>query len=129
VAWQVWGDWLHRGDLVVFAILYVTTGLGITVGFHRHLTHRAFAARRPVRAVLVVLGSAAIELGWLTIVSTMRSPMSRATRTARTSATDAARAERSRACSTRTSAGCSSTPNATPGVATRLTCSQTRAFG
>lgn len=61
VAWQVWGDWLHRGDLVVFAILYVTTGLGITVGFHRHLTHRAFVARRPVRAVLAVLGSAAIE--------------------------------------------------------------------
>jgi stearoyl-CoA desaturase (Delta-9 desaturase) len=26
VAWQVWGDWLHRGDLVVFAILYLTTG-------------------------------------------------------------------------------------------------------
>ena len=61
VAWQVWGDWLHRGDLVVFAILYMTTGLGITVGFHRHLTHRAFATTRPVRAVLAVLGSAAIE--------------------------------------------------------------------
>ena len=61
VAWQVWGDWLHRGDLVVFAILYLTTGLGITVGFHRHLTHRAFATTRPVRAVLAVLGSAAIE--------------------------------------------------------------------
>lgn len=61
VAWQVWGDWLYRGDLVVFAILYVTTGLGITVGFHRHLTHRAFATSRAVRAVLAVLGSAAIE--------------------------------------------------------------------
>ncbi|MGZ6691674.1 MAG: acyl-CoA desaturase [Solirubrobacteraceae bacterium] len=61
VAWQVWGDWLHRGDLVVFAILYMTTGLGVTVGFHRHLTHRAFATTRPVRAVLAVLGSAAIE--------------------------------------------------------------------
>jgi len=61
VAWQVWGDWLHGGDLVVFAILYVTTGLGITVGFHRHVTHRAFATTRPVRALLAVLGSAAIE--------------------------------------------------------------------
>jgi len=61
VAWQVWGDWLHGGDLVVFAILYLTTGLGITVGFHRHLTHRAFATTRPVRALLAVLGSAAIE--------------------------------------------------------------------
>src|SRR5512140_860281 len=61
VAWQVWGDWLHHGDLVVFAILYPATGLGITVGFHRHLPHRAFATARPVRAVLAVLGSAAIE--------------------------------------------------------------------
>ena len=41
--------------------MYVATGLGITVGFHRHLTHRAFKAKRPVRAVLAVLGSAAIE--------------------------------------------------------------------
>jgi stearoyl-CoA desaturase (Delta-9 desaturase) len=61
VAWQVWGDWLYDGDLVVFAVLYLATGLGITVGFHRHLTHRAFATTRPVRAVLAVLGSAAIE--------------------------------------------------------------------
>jgi stearoyl-CoA desaturase (delta-9 desaturase) len=61
VAWQVWGDWLHRGDVLVFAILYLTTGLGITVGFHRHLTHRAFATTQPVRALLAVLGSAAIE--------------------------------------------------------------------
>jgi stearoyl-CoA desaturase (delta-9 desaturase) len=33
----------------------------VTVGFHRYLTHRAFATTRPVRAVLAVLGSAAIE--------------------------------------------------------------------
>ena len=52
VAWQVWGDWLHRGDLVVFAIFYLATGLGVTVGFHRHLTHRAFATTRPLRALL-----------------------------------------------------------------------------
>src|SRR5947209_10085125 len=61
VVWQVWGNWLHGGDLVVFAIFYLLTGLGVTVGFHRHLTHRAFATSRPVRAVLAVLGSAAIE--------------------------------------------------------------------
>jgi stearoyl-CoA desaturase (delta-9 desaturase) len=61
VVWQVWADWLHWGDLVVFGILYLATGLGVTVGFHRYLTHRAFATTRPVRAVLAVLGSAAIE--------------------------------------------------------------------
>jgi stearoyl-CoA desaturase (Delta-9 desaturase) len=61
VAWQAWARVLRVSDLVVFAILYVATGLGVTVGFHRHFTHRSFATSRPVRAVLAVLGSAAIE--------------------------------------------------------------------
>jgi stearoyl-CoA desaturase (delta-9 desaturase) len=61
VAWQAWASVLRFSDLVVFAILYAATGLGVTVGFHRHLTHRSFATSRPVRAVLAVLGSAAIE--------------------------------------------------------------------
>ena len=45
----------------MFAVLYVLTGLGVTVGFHRLFTHRSFKARPAVRAVLAVLGSAAIE--------------------------------------------------------------------
>jgi stearoyl-CoA desaturase (delta-9 desaturase) len=61
VAWQAWASVLRVSDLVVFAILYAATGLGVTVGFHRYLTHRSFATSRPVRAVLAVLGSAAIE--------------------------------------------------------------------
>lgn len=59
--WQLWHELLGWSDLVVFGVMYVTTGLGVTVGFHRHLTHRAFATTRSVRAVLAVLGSAAIE--------------------------------------------------------------------
>jgi stearoyl-CoA desaturase (Delta-9 desaturase) len=61
VGWQVWNEALHWGDLVVFAICYVVTGLGVTVGFHRHLTHRAFKAKPWVRGTLAILGSAAIE--------------------------------------------------------------------
>src|SRR4051794_306244 len=61
VVWQVWASLLGWSDIAVFAIMYVGTGLGITVGFHRHLTHRAFATTRPIRAALAVLGSAAIE--------------------------------------------------------------------
>jgi stearoyl-CoA desaturase (Delta-9 desaturase) len=60
-AWQAWNDVLHWHDLVVFAIVYVLTGLGVTVGFHRHFTHRSFKAHRAVRATLAALGSAAIE--------------------------------------------------------------------
>ena len=61
VAWQVWADLLFWSDLIVFVILYAATGLGITVGFHRLLTHRAFKTTKGVRATLAILGSAAIE--------------------------------------------------------------------
>ena len=60
-AWQAWADLLHPSDVAVFVIMYIATGLGVTVGFHRHLTHRSFATSRPLRAILAVLGSAAIE--------------------------------------------------------------------
>src|SRR5580765_7619998 len=61
VGWQLWASLLHWSDVVVFVILYTLTGLGVTVGFHRHFTHRSFATTRPIRAILAVLGSAAIE--------------------------------------------------------------------
>jgi stearoyl-CoA desaturase (Delta-9 desaturase) len=61
VVWQVWGDFLRWSDAIVFAIMYVSTGLGVTVGFHRLFTHRSFKTSRPVRAIFAVLGSAAIE--------------------------------------------------------------------
>ena len=61
VVWQVWGDFLRWSDVVVFVIMYMATGLGITVGFHRYFTHRSFKTSKPVRAVFAVLGSAAIE--------------------------------------------------------------------
>src|SRR3954451_1167890 len=60
-AWQAWDGLLHARDLLVFLIVYVLTGLGVTVGFHRLLTHRSFKARPLVRGVLAALGSAAIE--------------------------------------------------------------------
>src|ERR1700676_4875184 len=42
-AWLAWGGTLHWPDLVVLAITYALTGLGITVGYHRLFTHRSFA--------------------------------------------------------------------------------------
>jgi stearoyl-CoA desaturase (delta-9 desaturase) len=61
VAWQLWHKWLGWSDIIVFAVMYVLTGLGVTVGFHRLFTHRSFKTTNAVRAVLAVLGSAAIE--------------------------------------------------------------------
>jgi stearoyl-CoA desaturase (delta-9 desaturase) len=59
--WQAWNNLLHWHDVVVFLILYLSTGFGITVGFHRLFTHRSFKTSAPVRAVLAALGSVAIE--------------------------------------------------------------------
>ncbi len=59
--WQSWEGLLQPADLLVFAIVYVVTGLGITVGFHRLFTHRSFKTGRVLRATLGILGSAAIE--------------------------------------------------------------------
>jgi stearoyl-CoA desaturase (Delta-9 desaturase) len=59
--WRTWNGLLRPSDLAVFAILYTLTGLGVTVGFHRLLTHRSFKTGPAVRAVLAILGSVAIE--------------------------------------------------------------------
>ena len=61
VCWQVWASLLHWSDIAVFAILYVLTGLGVTVGFHRLFTHRSFATKSWLRGVFAVCGSAAID--------------------------------------------------------------------
>jgi stearoyl-CoA desaturase (Delta-9 desaturase) len=61
VAWQVWGDFLRWSDVIVFVIMYLATGLGVTVGFHRYFTHRSFKTSKPVKAILAALGSVAIE--------------------------------------------------------------------
>jgi stearoyl-CoA desaturase (delta-9 desaturase) len=60
-AWQVWNEALHWRDLAILAVVYVFTGLGITVGFHRLLTHRSFKTSRVLRGIFAALGSAAIE--------------------------------------------------------------------
>jgi stearoyl-CoA desaturase (Delta-9 desaturase) len=59
--WLAWGGTLHWPDLLVLAISYTLTGLGITVGYHRLFTHRSFKTTRALRALLAVLGSMAVE--------------------------------------------------------------------
>jgi stearoyl-CoA desaturase (delta-9 desaturase) len=61
VAWQAWEGWLHPRDILIFAIMYLLTGLGVTVGFHRLFTHRSFKTGPAVRAAFAIMGSAAIE--------------------------------------------------------------------
>jgi stearoyl-CoA desaturase (Delta-9 desaturase) len=59
--WQVWDQALHWRDILIFFVMYIPLGLGITVGFHRHLTHRSFKTHPWLRGLLGILGSAAIE--------------------------------------------------------------------
>ncbi len=68
----VWGygvDWL---SLILFAIMYSLTGLGVTMGFHRFFTHKSFDTSRIMQAVLAVLGSMAVEGPILRWVATHR---------------------------------------------------------
>jgi stearoyl-CoA desaturase (delta-9 desaturase) len=59
VAWAL--GLLSWVDVALFAVFYVFTGLGVTVGFHRYLTHGAFKAKRWLRIVLTLAGTMSIE--------------------------------------------------------------------
>ncbi|CAA9485084.1 MAG: Fatty acid desaturase; Delta-9 fatty acid desaturase [uncultured Solirubrobacterales bacterium] len=57
----LWGSLVTWIDIVALAVAYALTCIGITVGFHRLLTHRSFQTYRPVRYTLAVLGTLAVE--------------------------------------------------------------------
>ena len=56
-----WNDIVGVHDLVVLAVMYALTGFGITVGFHRMLTHRSFQTSKPVEYTFAALGSMAVQ--------------------------------------------------------------------
>jgi stearoyl-CoA desaturase (Delta-9 desaturase) len=57
----LWNRLVSWQDLALLAGMYVATGLGITVGYHRMLTHRGFDAPEPVRFIFLALGSASLQ--------------------------------------------------------------------
>ena len=56
-----WGWGITLLDVVIATIAYFGTGLGVTVGFHRHFTHKSFKATRPLKVALAVTGSLAFQ--------------------------------------------------------------------
>jgi stearoyl-CoA desaturase (delta-9 desaturase) len=60
-AWQAWDRELRWRDVAIFFVMYVACGLGVTVGFHRLLTHRSFKTSGFVRGVLAVMGTMSVE--------------------------------------------------------------------
>src|SRR5438552_5505684 len=60
--WFGWaGNLLDWRDILILALSYVVIGTGVTVGFHRLLTHRSFKCSGLLRAAFAALGSAAAE--------------------------------------------------------------------
>jgi stearoyl-CoA desaturase (Delta-9 desaturase) len=56
-----WGWGLNWHDIVIAAVFYWISGLGITVGYHRYFTHSSFKAKTPLRVALAIAGSLALE--------------------------------------------------------------------
>jgi stearoyl-CoA desaturase (Delta-9 desaturase) len=57
----LWNRAIGWTELGLLVVLYWLTGFGVTIGYHRLFTHRAFETSKPMRATLAVLGSLAIE--------------------------------------------------------------------
>jgi stearoyl-CoA desaturase (Delta-9 desaturase) len=57
----LWNSLVSPADLAIAAIMYLLTAIGITVGFHRLLTHRSFQTSRALEYTFAVLGSMAVQ--------------------------------------------------------------------
>jgi stearoyl-CoA desaturase (delta-9 desaturase) len=67
-----WGWGLGWTDLAIMFVMYTVSGLGVTVGYHRHFTHGSFKAKRPLRIVLAVAGGLSIEMSVIDWVAVHR---------------------------------------------------------
>jgi stearoyl-CoA desaturase (Delta-9 desaturase) len=68
----LWNRWVDATDLAILAITYLLFGLGVTVGYHRLLTHRGFQAHKGTQYVFAVLGSMGLQGGVLDWVADHR---------------------------------------------------------
>jgi stearoyl-CoA desaturase (delta-9 desaturase) len=57
----LWNSLVSATDLAIAAIMYLLTAIGITVGYHRLLTHRSFQTAKPLEYTFAVLGSLAVQ--------------------------------------------------------------------
>ncbi|HVY96546.1 MAG TPA: fatty acid desaturase [Solirubrobacterales bacterium] len=57
----LWNSLVSPADLLIAAAMYLLTAVGITVGFHRLLTHRSFQTGKPLEYTFAVLGSMAVQ--------------------------------------------------------------------
>jgi stearoyl-CoA desaturase (Delta-9 desaturase) len=57
----LWNSLVSPADLAIAAGMYLLTAVGITVGFHRLLTHRSFQTPKPLEYLFAILGSMAVQ--------------------------------------------------------------------
>jgi stearoyl-CoA desaturase (delta-9 desaturase) len=57
----LWNRAVDGTDLIILAVMYLVTAIGITVGFHRLLTHRAFQTFSWLERVFAVMGSLSVQ--------------------------------------------------------------------
>jgi stearoyl-CoA desaturase (delta-9 desaturase) len=64
----LWNTWVGWTELILLIVGYLLTGIGVTVGYHRLFTHRAFQTKQWMRWTFAILGSMAVEgpvLAWV----------------------------------------------------------------
>ncbi|GAA4485991.1 acyl-CoA desaturase [Actinoallomurus oryzae] len=67
-----WGWGLGWTDLAIMFVMYGVSGLGVTVGYHRHFTHGSFKAKRPLRIAMAIAGGLSIEMSVIDWVAVHR---------------------------------------------------------
>ena len=56
-----WNSWVDAADLALLVALYLPVGFGVTLGYHRLLTHRAFQTKPWVAYTLATLGTMSVQ--------------------------------------------------------------------
>jgi stearoyl-CoA desaturase (delta-9 desaturase) len=69
---MLWGHGIGLADVLLAVGMYMITGFGVTVGFHRLITHRSFTARPWLRIGLAIAGSMSFEGDVITWTATHR---------------------------------------------------------
>lgn len=59
--WRMWGNGFGGLELGLLLGFWAFTGLGISVGFHRMLTHRSIEAKAPARLLLLIAGTMSLQ--------------------------------------------------------------------
>ncbi len=58
---SLWNQMIGWRELSLFLVLYFATGVGVTFGYHRMLTHRSFETGPVVRGIALILASMAVQ--------------------------------------------------------------------